>query len=231
LGKNVKIIYRRTRQQMPAAEEEVEGAIEEGIEIQYLSAPIEILKSNGRVKGLKCIRMVLGDLDKSGRPRPVPVEGSEFEVLADTVIIAIGQSPDLLEFGNDLDISEQNTIKVDPETLYTGKDGVFAGGDVVTGPKTVSEAMAHGKIAAQMIDKYLRGEKVEREYKVTRPALKVEPVSLTEEEVLNLKKPPIPKLEVHERIASFREVELTFSQQDALSEAKRCLRCDLEQIQ
>lgn len=214
---------------MPAIKSEIEEAIIEGIDIQFLAAPTKVLSSNGKIEAIECIRMELGDIDVSGRRRPVPIPGSEFKVEVDTLIPAISQEPDIsLLDGNGLSVTKWNTIEVDPETLLTNVEGIFAGGDVVTGPNTVTEAMAHGKIAAQMIDKYIRGDKLERIYKVTRPALRVEALELTEEEIKGLKKPEMPSIPVAQRTGSFKEVELGFTEADAISEAKRCLRCDLE---
>ena len=156
-------------------------------------------------------------------------EGSEFRVKADTLILAISQEPDVSSLsGNGLKISKWNTIEVDPETLSTNIKGIFAGGDAVTGPNTVTEAMAHGKTAAQMIDKYIKGEKLERKYEVTRPPLYVEAVKLTEEETKNRKRSKVQSLPVEQRLKDFSEVELGFTETDAILEAKRCLRCDLE---
>jgi NADPH-dependent glutamate synthase beta subunit-like oxidoreductase len=184
LGKEVFILYRRTRDEMPALPEEVEELEDEDIGIQFLVAPVRVIREGGRVKGLECIRMKLGDVDKSGRRRPMPVEGSEFSVELDTVISAIGQEPEIgLVRGDEFKVSRWNTLEVDPETLLTGADGVFAGGDVVSGPSAVVSAMAHGKTAAKMIHKYLQGQSVEREYQVTRPAIDVELTELTEEEI------------------------------------------------
>jgi NADPH-dependent glutamate synthase beta subunit-like oxidoreductase len=179
---------------------------------------------------VECIKMKLGDMDESGRRRPVPIEGSEFKVYVDTLILAISQEPDvsLLASENGLKVSRWNTIEVNPETLYTDVEGIFAGGDVVSGPNTVTGAMAHGKIAARMIDKYVRGEKLERKYNVTRPAVYVEATQLSDEEIASLKKPEMPSIPVDQRTKSFKEVELGFSEAAAISEAKRCLRCDLE---
>ena len=229
LGKDTGILYRRTRAEMPAIKSEIEEAIIEGVDIQFLAAPTKVLSSNGIMEAIEAIRMELGDMDASGRRRPVPIPGSEFKVEVDTLILAISQEPDVsLLNGNKLNISRWNTIEVDPETLSTNVDGIFAGGDVVTGPNTVTEAMAHGKTAAQMIDKYIRGDKLERIYEVTRPALRVEALELTEEEIKALEKPEMPSIPVAQRIGSFKEVELGFTEADAISEAKRCLRCDLE---
>jgi len=229
LGKDTRILYRRTKAEMPAIKSEIEEAIVEGIDIQFLAAPTIVMSSNGKIEAVECINMELGDIDASGRRRPVPIQGSEFNVDVDTLILAISQEPDVsLLDGNKLNVSKWNTLEVDPETLLTNIEGIFAGGDVITGPNTVTEAMAHGKIAAQMIDKYIRGEKLERKYEVTRPAVHVEPIKLSEEEVKNLKKPGMPSAPVAQRIENFEEVELGYKEADAIIEAKRCLRCDLE---
>jgi NADPH-dependent glutamate synthase beta subunit-like oxidoreductase len=147
----------------------------------------------------------------------------------DTLILAISQEPDISSLnGNQLTVSKWNTIEVDPENLQTNIKGVFAGGDVVTGPNTVTEAMAHGKTAAEMIDKYIRGEKLERKYEVTRPELYVETAKLTEEEIKTLKRPQVQFIPAEKRLKDFSEVELGFTEADAILEARRCLRCDLE---
>ncbi|MDH5742808.1 MAG: FAD-dependent oxidoreductase [Candidatus Aminicenantes bacterium] len=230
LGKDTRIFYRRTKAEMPAIKSEIEEAIAEGIDIQFLSVPIQVLSSNGKIEAVECIRMELGDIDASGRRRPVPIPESEFKVDVDTLILAISQEPDVSVLGgNGLKVSKWSTIEVDPENLHTNIEGVFAGGDVVTGPNTVTEAMAHGKIAAQMIDKYIRGEKLVRKYKVTRPAVHVEAVELSEREAQSLKKQEMSSAPVAQRIKDFNEVELGFTEAQAISEAKRCLRCDLEE--
>jgi len=229
----VQIIYRRSRAEMPSDPEEIDGAIEEGIDIYFLATPIKVLSENGKMKGIECIKMRLGDVDKSGRRQPVPIEGSEFSVDVDTMIYAIRQEPDLsfLSSNNKIQISKWNSIVTDPETFVTNEKGIFAGGDVVTGPATVTEAMAAGKIAAQSIHKYLRGEPIVREYKVTRPAVYVDPLKLSEkeiEELLELKRSKMPALSVSERVDNFKEVHLGLKEEDAIMEARRCLRCDLE---
>jgi NADH-quinone oxidoreductase subunit F len=230
LGKDTSILYRRTRVEMPAIESEIEESLEEGIDIQYLAAPVKVLSDNGKLKSIECVRMRLSDMDESGRRRPVPIEGSEFKVDVDSLILAISQEPEvsLLVGENGLKVSSWSTLEVDPETLITNVNGVFAGGDVVSGPNTVTAAMSHGKIAAQMIDKFVSGEPLERKYEVTRPAARVEAVELSEEEAQNLKRPEMPAIPVDQRIASFNEVELGFGEAAAMKEAKRCLRCDLE---
>jgi NADH-quinone oxidoreductase subunit F len=230
LGKDVKILYRRTRHEMPAAKEEIDGAIEEGIEIQFLVTPIRVLSENGQLKGIECIRMELGEVDRSGRRRPVPIEGSEFTMGIDTLMPAIGQRPDLsvMETDDRFKTTKSSTIQVDPETLCAGADGIFAGGDVVSGPNAVTAAMAHGKVAAKMIHKYLQAQPLEQEYKVTRSAIRVEAVELTDKEIEELTKPSVPMLDLEERKGGFKEVELGFTEEMAIKEAKRCLRCDLE---
>ena len=230
LGKDVVVLYRRTRPEMPAAREEVEELLHEGIEIKYLTVPVKVLAKNGRMNAVECLKMKLGDIDASGRRRPVPIEGSEFTIELDTLIIAISQQPDVsfLNNGNRIKISKWNTIEVDPETFHSNEEGIFAGGDVITGPSTVTDAMSHGKIAARMIDKYIKGMPVKRQYEVTRPAIRVEPVELTDEEIESLKKPVMPSLTSEKRLGNFKEVELGFTREMAMIEARRCLRCDLE---
>jgi len=230
LGKETHIFYRRTKAEMPAIPSEIEEALLEGIDIQYLVAPVSVLSSNGKIEGIECIRMKLGDVDESGRRRPVPIEGSEFKVDVDSLILAISQTPDvsMLADDNGLKVSSWNTLEVDLETLLTSVEGIFAGGDVVSGPNTVTGAMAHGKTAAKMIDKYIRGEKLEATYEVTRPAARIEATELSEEETKNLKRPEMPCIPVDQRTKSFKEVELGFNEAAAVAEAKRCLRCDLE---
>ena len=230
LGKDTSILYRRTKVEMPAIKSEIEEALLEGIDIQLLAAPVNVLSNNGKIEGIECIRMRLSDMDESGRRRPVPIEGSEFEIDVDTLILAISQEPDvsMLVCENGLKVSSWSTLEVDPETLVTNVEGIFAGGDVVSGPNTVTAAMSHGKIAAQMINKYVCGEKLERKYEVTRPAARVEAMELSEEEVQSLKRPEMPAIPIDQRTASFKEVELGFGEAAAIAEAKRCLRCDLE---
>jgi len=224
----VTLIYRRTRAEMPAFKEEVDATVEEGIDIQFLTAPTRVLTQNGKLTGIECIRMDLGEPDASRRRKPVPIKGSEFSIELDTLIKAIGEQPDvsfLQEQG--LDIAERNTIVVDPETLATSKEGVFAGGDAVTGSKTVIHAISAGKIAASSIDKFLRGKSLERGYKVTRPSMYIEPVELTDEEIEKADRPEMPQLTPEDRVKNFKEIELGLTEEMAVKEAKRCLRCEL----
>jgi NADH-quinone oxidoreductase subunit F len=226
----VTIIYRRTKTEMPAFEEEVESALEEGIDIRFLTAPVKVLRDNGKLTGIECIRMEMGEPDESGRRRPVPIPGSEFKIELDTLISAIGEQPDIpfLADKSGMEISKRGTIVVDPETYATNKEGVFAGGDVVTGANTVVEAMAAGKVTAESIDKFLRGESLARIYEVTKPSILVEALELSEEELAFLKRPDMPSVSVGERYKSFTEVELGLDEKTAVKEARRCLRCELE---
>jgi len=230
-SQEVILIYRRTRQEMPAFEEEVESCLEEGVRMQILTAPKRILTKKGRVTGLECVKMKLGEMDESSRRKPLPIETSEFTIDIDTLIVAIGEQPDI-SFLTGIKgierVEKRNTISVDSERFTTGVEGVFAGGDVVTGPNTVIEAMSSGKIVAELIDKYLQGKPVSREYKVTRPSMYVEPIELKEEEVAEAKRPKMKCAPMKIRNDTFGEVEIGLSEEAAIKEAKRCLRCDLE---
>ncbi len=159
-AKEVSVLYRRTRAEMPAADEEIEAAIEEGIKFEYLVAPLGVIKKDDKVAGIKCIRMELGEPDDSGRRRPVPVEGSEFEIELDMILPAIGQRADLSFLSEDdgIDLTRWGTIVTNPETGTTSREGVFSGGDCVTGPWIAIGAIADGKNAAAAIDKYLKGK-------------------------------------------------------------------------
>jgi NADH-quinone oxidoreductase subunit F len=221
----VTIVYRRSRREMPANPSEIEEAEAEGVKIHYLASPLRILGKNDRVIGMECIRNMLGEPDASGRRRPIPVDGTEFTVEADAIIPAISQRPDLSFLPKDhgFAITRWNTFEVDPQTLQTNKKGVFAGGDAVTGPATVVEAIAAGKKAAEMIDRYLRGLELTVGKEESRPMMK-----LTDEEIQAIEKEPrqrMPKLPLEKRAGNFDEVELGFSEEAAVEEAKRCLRC------
>ena len=157
-AKEVAIFYRRSREEMPANSWEVREAEIEGVKIQFLVSPQKILGKDGRVTALECIKMSLGELDESGRRAPLPVEGSEFRVESEMIILAIGEMPDLTFLPKEIEITETGTIAVDPFTMETSVPGVFAGGDVVSGPATVVEAIVAGKRAASSIERYLKGE-------------------------------------------------------------------------
>ena len=222
-AREVTIIYRRTRTEMPASEEEIEEALLEGVKIEFLAAPTRIERKNAAVE-LTCIRMELGGADSSGRRRPVPVNGSEFSLLFDTVIAAIGQVPEASDkFG--LPLERGNVFQVDPDNLATAREGVFAGGDAVTGPATVIEAIAAGRQTATSIDKYLGGGGTIDETLAAPEVLEALP-EIEEEERHRIL---VPTLSLGDRLCGFNNVELSLSKEKAVEEAKRCLRCDLEE--
>ena len=229
--KKVTILYRRTRKEMPAYPEEVEAAVEEGVRIEYLVAPTWVRTKDGRVTGVQCRRMRLGDKDESGRPKPIPIEGSEFFVDADNLILALSErayTPYLKE-SDGLSLSPRwGTIIVDPATMATTRPGVFAGGDVVTGPSSVVDAIAAGKAAAEAIDSYLEGRPLVRTRQLTRPSLYVPPVELKEDELQQAKRVKMPHLPPSKRKSLHEEIELGFTKEMAVREARRCLRCELE---
>ena len=221
-AKEVTIVYRRTRAEMPASPEEIDGALAEGVNIHFLAAPVRIISRNKGLR-LECIRMKLGAVDASGRQGVEPIEGSEFTMGFNTVIAAIGQRPELPALIG-LATGRGNTIQVDPDSLATGKEGIFAGGDVVSGPATVIEAIADGRQVAISIDRYLGGSGVIDET-LAPPEGEVAPVEEAEEK----RRLPIPALPLEQRHNSFAEVELSLDDGMAIEEARRCLRCDLEE--
>lgn len=219
-AKEVSIVYRRSRVEMPAFAAEVNEAEREGVEIHFLVAPVSVLSKGDKLTGIQCIRMGLGESDDSGRRRPIPIKGSEFNMDVDNVIIAIGQKVDKAILPKELEYTGWGTLSVDPVTLQTNIDGVFAGGDVVAGPSDVIAAIAAGKEAATSIDRYLSGVDLTE----GRPAtLKgVEEVSKDGVEIKS--RATMTVLELEKRRA-FAEVELGFDEKAAIEEAKRCLNC------
>lgn len=227
--KEVTILYRRSRAEMPARDEEIEAAEAEGAKLHYLAAPVKVLTEGSRVNSVECIRMELGEPDDSGRRRPVPIDGSEFTIGTDMVIPAIGEKPDLaLIEGKSIDITKWGTIVIDQSTSQTSRTGIFAGGDCVTGPATLVEAIAAGNKAARSIDRYLKSGKV------TPPEEQavedwLHDVALSRERNGNIvawKKRRSPEqLPVAKRVRGFAEVEQCLSLEMAAEEAARCLRC------
>ncbi len=230
-AKHVTIVYRRTREEMPASVEEIEEAEEEGIELMFLLAPTRIVTGNGKVSGIECVRMSLGEYDESGRAKPVPVPGSEFVIEADTVLSAIGYVPDLSCLPGDVlsERSRNGTLPVDPVTMATAVQGVFAAGDMVSGASTVVEAMAGGYRAAISIDRYLKGQDLykDRVYRAERRANAARPED-DGEKGAEKGRSEMGRLPAGERVKGFAEVNTGFGEEAALCEAKRCLRCDLE---
>ncbi len=225
----VHILYRRTRKEMPAQDEEIEAALDEGIKLHLLVAPKRIITEGGRVTAVECLKMELGDVDAGGRRRPVPIEGSEFTLELDALIPALSREPDLtcLEGADAIEVSKWKTIVADGETLQTTVPDVFAGGDVVTGPWTVTGAMGYGKRAAEVIHKYLRGGPLRPTYEPTRPTVEVPTYRMTDEELATIvHRPGVPCRSAPDRVKNFDEVELCLSDEQAVDEAKRCLRCD-----
>jgi NADH-quinone oxidoreductase subunit F len=223
-AKSVTLVYRRTRDEMPAYKEEVEEALREGVKFEFLVAPTEIVAENGQVTGLRCTRMELGEFDRSGRRRPKERVGDEFEVEADQVIGAIGQAlqPEEVVDGTGLKLGRSHYIEAHPVTGQTSVDWIFAGGDSVTGPASVIAAIAAGERAAVGMDQHLTGASHAfwRAEKTVATSFDpdADPVSYTRSEMR--------MIPVSQRKRNFKEVELPLSATAALREAKRCLRCD-----
>ncbi len=228
----VTILYRRTREEMPAFAEEVEAAEQEGIKIITLVTPARVISSDGRLKSLECVRNVLGELDSSGRRRPVPVKGSEHQMEFETLIVAIGEDSGVDAIAparmSQIETTKWNTIKVDEATFQTNRPGVFACGDVVRGPNTVIGAIADGKKVAVMIDRYVRGQNLKQREEPRLPQIYVEPVNIAEAESFAGGRVQIQRAPAEWRRRNFAEVEVSLSIDEAQAEARRCLRCDLE---
>lgn len=220
-AREVTIVYRRSQAEMPAIRTEIKEAEREGIKFHFLAAPVRILSKAGQLSAVEYIRMELGEPDASGRRRPVSVKDSEFTMNVDNVIIAIGQIVDREMLPKELGYTDLGTLKVDPVTLQTHIDGVFAGGDVVSGPADVVVAVAAGKEAAISIDRYLSGVSLTEGRQTTLK--KVEEIS--KEGVKPKARAAMPLLQVSERKGSFAEVEQGFDDNTAIEEAKRCLNC------
>lgn len=230
----VHILYRRTRAEMPAQPDEVRAALEEGIQLHELVTPIWIVGNAERhVQGIRCQRMKLSEANEKGRRRPVPIADSEFDLVADVVLVAIGEAPDpsFLPQGTSVQVAAWGGLLINQETLATGASGIFAAGDVTYGPKTIIHAAAHGRKAAQSIHAYLR--KLSPGDVPEMPAGEVEMVStLPSDGNINIDLRPLPREVMplrqgdaaHER---FTEFAAGFTEVQARREASRCLRCDL----
>jgi NADH-quinone oxidoreductase subunit F len=228
---DVEVVYRRSKDEMPAGEDEIQLAEQEGVKIRYLTVPKCVKGGDGKVTHLECIRAELGEQDESGRRRPVPVKGTEFDIEADTIILSIGQTVDMAHIidAQDIGVTSRNTFRVDPETLQTNVPDVFAGGDCVTGPASVIEAIGAGKKAARMIHRYLRGEPLEEKIYHAIKRMKVEQIEVSDKEKETLERPDMPMLDPKKRKTTFQEAELGLTEEMAKNEAKRCLRCDLHE--
>jgi formate dehydrogenase beta subunit len=215
LGAEVVQVYRRTRAEMPANAEDVDAAIEEGVRIEFLAAPLRI--EPGRAQ---CIRMALGEPDADGRRRPQAVPGTEFEIEADTVILAVGQ---LASTPATAAVKEDNgTIRALPQDLSTSVPGIFAGGDVVTGPSSIIVAIAHGRTAAAAIDRFLGGDGDLERYAAAKPATQLRDAAPRGSVQQAARHVPMAK-----RLSGFALVEEAFDAQTAIAEASRCMSCDL----
>ena len=226
-AEEVTILYRRTRQEMPAFEEEIEQALQEGVKLELLVAPTKIIEKENRVHGVEVVRMMLGEFDSSGRRRPIPQPDQTYRMEVDTVIPAIGEFADIRELftGLEVETHKDGTVKTN-EWGMTSILGVFSGGDVATGPATVIRAVAAGERGAVAIDQHLRPDRTRvYPWRVTKHVdtyydLEAEPVPYGQVQG--------PTLSVDARKGNFKEVDLGYTAQMAMKEAKRCLRCDLE---
>ena len=227
-SQEVTVVYRRSEQEMPAYAEEIEGAKKEGIRFSFLTAPVGILAKEGKVDGFECIRTELGPPDDSGRRRPVPVDGSKFVIPCNAVIPAIGQKIDTSWAVQvpDLKWSSRNTLDVNPQTMQTSISYVFAGGDMVTGPDTVIQAVAAGHKAVEAIHRYINGEDLE---------LHAQQLEAQEKPGRDWREIPggiSREVRIHQQhldpksiYSFFDEVDLCFSESAAQQEARRCLNC------
>jgi NADH-quinone oxidoreductase subunit F len=229
--KEVTLFYRRTLEEMPAFRdpEDVHAAIAEGVKIIFLAAPKAIQVEGGKLKGLVLAKMKLGDIDASGRRKPEPIPNADFFVELDTLVVSIGEKCDtdlLKPMG--IETHKNGILKVLEDTLATSREGVFAGGDIAMGPSSVIQSIGQGKAAAQSMDQYLKGQAVTREYTLTRPPFYMPPIELTEEEISDNRRMKTPTVPVANRQYNIQEVEISFSEAEAVREARRCLRCELE---
>ena len=227
----VHVLYRRTREEMPAQANEVAAAEAEGVQFQFLVAPLRVL-GESTVTGLECQQQSLGEFDAGGRRRPVPIPEATFELPVDVVIPAIGQTPETgPEKGIDLALNRDGTLKIDGN-FATSRPGVFAAGDAAGGPATVVEAVAHGNLVALAVDRFLRGRlngriaRYELKDKLGSP--RTVPLTYDREAYAEARRAVVAELEISERRGNFREVEAGLPPEVAEAEARRCLRCDLD---
>ncbi len=221
LGADVTLLYRRSREEMPAYPWEVDEALEEGVKLSLLVAPTKVHGTNGKVVGLGCVRMRLGEPDESGRRRPVQVPGSEFIVPADVVIPAIGQQPETGALGGIRVDPKRGVVVADDLTLETSLRGVFACGDLVLGPDIAVTAIAAGRAAATSADRFLRGE----DLRAGREAPPREKAVKDVRGVARRQRRPMRMIPLEERRTTFHELELGYAEEEARAEASRCLSC------
>jgi NADH-quinone oxidoreductase subunit F len=223
-AEQVTVLYRRTREEMPAYKGEVEEAIREGVRFEFLASPTEVRVEDGKVTGVRCARMELGDFDRSGRRRPKARVWDEFEVAADQIVGAIGQALDeeAVVNGSGLKLGRNRYLEADPVTGQTSVEWVFAGGDAVTGPTSVIEAISAGEKAAVGIDRRLTGA----EHAFWRTEREVGTAFDPDADPATYPRSEPHLIPVNKRELNFREVEMPLPTLAALHEAKRCLRCD-----
>lgn len=228
-SEEVNMAYRRTRHEMPADEEEVEQAEEEGIRFSFLTVPTQIVGNNGHVSALKCLRAKLVAKPGSKRMSPVPVEDSDFLMDTDVIITAIGQrvERDSMSSLSNLEWTRRNTIDVNMVSMETSIPGIFAAGDAVTGPATVIEAIGGGKRAAEAIDRYLSGIPQPKMPPVPVRRGRVDYLTVPASTKMSLKRPDMPLLNLDRRRTTFQQVELGYNENAVREEARRCLRCDI----
>jgi NADH-quinone oxidoreductase subunit F len=226
----VHIVYRREKADMPAELEEIAAAEEEGIKLHVLSAPVKVIGTGGKVTGIECNKMALGDFDKSGRRSPKAIPGSEYTLAIDMLIEAIGQRPDTASIKlGDTKLGKAGTLVADKRTLATDQKGVFVGGDAFTGPWTVIEAVASGQRAASSIKRFLTGKELgPRIDRTDAETFKYGMVPPTDEETSEKARIGIAELRPADRRTSFKEVCVNYTAKEAKEECSRCLRCDIE---
>ncbi|MEW5909528.1 MAG: FAD-dependent oxidoreductase, partial [Thermodesulfobacteriota bacterium] len=228
-SESVTVAYRRTRSEMPADSEEVEQAEEEGIRFSFLTIPLAVRGNDGRITDLTCLHAQLVKKENDNRLFPVPIDGSEFHIPADSIISAIGQQVDH-ECLKDLEMikwTRRRTIQTDPVNMSTSIPGVFAGGDVVTGPATVVEAIGAGKRAAEAIHRYLSGIPQPKMPPVPARRGRIDWIEVPAATKMALRRPEMPLLNMERRHTTFQQVELGYSENSVREEARRCLRCDI----
>jgi formate dehydrogenase beta subunit len=221
--KKVIMLYRRSREEMPADPDEIKEALHEHIDIQFLAAPVKVLADKDKLK-VECIRMELGEPDASGRRKPIPKEGSEFILELDSLVMAIGQKPIVpADFG--IETNKKGCIVINEISREATKKGIYAGGDVVTGPSVAIEAIQGGRLAAMQIDSYLGGDgNIEQPFVTPEERSK----SLGRDTKFPKKeRPEMPQLPVEKRIIDWSQVECGYDSNAAMEEASRCLSCQL----
>lgn len=226
-AEKVYLIYRRTKEEMPGIPDEIKQAEEEGVKILYLTTPVEIIGENGRVSQLRCVPLTLGERDVHGRRKPLSISASSFSLEIDTVIVAIGQTPELsfLEQDSSLPVNRSKTLAIDPDTYATSAEGIFAAGDVVSGPATVIEAIAGAKKAAISIDRYLKGKLLKKNQGEEEVIISPEKVLREKGFIKGKERKKTSVISLETRRSTFEEVEKTFTKEEAIEEARRCLAC------